>query len=300
MQSRLLTSLQIITVFELVTFCGTLAIAHEPVTSEETPAVPLRCFTSGGWQVAATDNFRMHHRGELSRVDLQRLARHLEVKRSATGSKWLGSDFASTWSVECDVFLHSSDVQYEQHSRMPAETIGYARLKVGRGKVWSRRLDLRWQSDPVQTFEVASHELTHIVLADRFCWYQIPRWADEGIAIASEEGVRPERLAGVLREAVQTGRLFSLQELLAARVYPQDRQMADLFYAQSASLVRYLAETYGHEQVIELADSASRHGMKSTIAEISTLRSTAELEQVWMEWLARTAERQATLIALDD
>ena len=275
------------------------SVSGEEISADEA-AVPIRFSTANGWQVASTSNFRIHYGREMPRRELQTLADHLELRRQQTGTTWLGEQFAKRWSVVCDVFLHGSDRQYEQHSRMPAATVGYSRLKVGRGRVWSRRLDLRWHAETSRSLDVVSHELTHIVLADRFCWRQIPRWADEGIAIASETGARPERLAGVMREAIQSGRLFSLQELLAARAYPQDRQMADLFYAQSASLVRYLAETYGHEQVIELADSASQNGLESAIAETFPLRSAAELDQQWREWLSRTPERRATVIALDD
>ena len=294
MKTRLLMS-----ILPLVVMASAPAFENRSVSANDV-SVAVRHFVSDGWQVAATQNFHIHHRGAVSVKRLQQLADHLETRRHTIGTTWLGSEFASHWSVTCDVFLHQTDAQYEQHSRMPAETVGYARLKVGRGKVWLRRLDLRWQTEGQKTFDVASHELTHIVLAERFCWRQIPRWADEGIAIASETGERPERLSRVLLDAAEAGRLFSIRELLTAHSYPGDRQMADLFYAQSASLVKYLAETHSYEHVLRLADASTTHEVTSAISATTTARDATYLGQRWEAWLRSNQGADSVLVARDE
>ncbi|NQV24095.1 MAG: hypothetical protein HQ518_06970 [Rhodopirellula sp.] len=265
--------------------------------SKDQPSVPVQHFVSNGWHVAATRNFRIHHRADLTSSSLQRLASHLETQRHTIGSTWLGAEFAATWSVTCDVYLHQTDLQYEQHSGMPVETVGYSRLKVGRGKVWSRQLDLRWHRDHTRTFDVASHELTHIVLADRFCWRQIPRWADEGIAITVETGDRRERLANVLQDAVEANRLFSIRDLLTARNYPSDRQLADLFYAQSASLVAFLAEAHGYQQVLRLAEMSTEQDVSVAVASVTNWRDATELETRWQAWLRQSRKADSLIVA---
>ena len=297
MQTRFLTPhFQFALLASLVISGERLAEAQQSVIHAAATEVALQQSAMNGWQLAASDNFVIHHRGEFGREEIERLARHLEARRRTIGSTWLGSDFVSKWSSACEVYLHRSDGQYEHHSRMPAETIGYARLKVGRGKVWSRRLDLRWHSEDERTLEVASHELTHIVLADRFCWRQIPRWADEGIAVGAEKGDRRDRLNQVLHEATESGRLFSVYELLSARGYPNDRGLADLFYAQSAALVSYLVEAHDYEVVLQLADAISEHGVEAGVRSLPAMRDARDLETRWRAWMQRPKQAESAIM----
>ncbi len=50
---------------------------------------------------------------------------------------------------------------------------------------------------------ILPHEVTHVVLADLFTTQQIPRWADEGIAVLAEPNAEQEIRAAELQEPLR-------------------------------------------------------------------------------------------------
>jgi hypothetical protein len=57
------------------------------------------------------------------------------------------------------------------------------------------------------------HELTHVVLAEKFTRKQIPRWANEGMAILSEPAARQATRRAAMQRALATTGRFAAGEL---------------------------------------------------------------------------------------
>ena len=200
----------------------------------------------------------------------------------------------ATWSVKCDVFLYPTPAEYQQKTRFAADSWGFADLEIGEGKVWMRRLDLR-SDNAARVMNVAIHELTHVVLADRFAFRQIPRWADEGIALNSEPASRQDDMRGWLAAEIRQGRGFSLAQLMSMRQYPQDKHLGDLFYAQSGSLIEFLLTQNSdtEEGVLRFVENTQQN-LDKPVSGVSL----AKLEVEWKAWLLKSASGPQTGVQL--
>ena len=85
-------------------------------------------------------------------------------------------------------------------------------MEIGEGKVWRRQIIVRGDK-PAEIKRVLGHELTHVILADRFPTKQIPRWADEGIAVLSEPASRLPGLSEIMTDALAKGDLLKTSHL---------------------------------------------------------------------------------------
>lgn len=91
-----------------------------------------------------------------------------------------------------------------------------------------------------------AHELTHLLVyqATGSGYTYVPRWLDEGLAVLNEPSPDPAyQLA--LEAAFRANRLLPIETLCAP--FASDAAAAQLAYAQSQSLVRFIRERYGNE-----------------------------------------------------
>lgn len=290
---RCLPLIFVFTAWSVATGLAPILRAAESVPAQRVRAEVLRHSQANGWHVAESRNFRFHHHSQSKLVD--RLAVLCEDSRTAIRHRWLAAFGAANWSIKCDVFLYPTPTEYQQKTRFPADSWGFADLEIGEGKVWMRRLDLRSDNE-ARVFNVAVHELTHVILADRFAHKQIPRWADEGIALNSEPATRQRDMRGWLAGEIKQGRGFTLQQLLSMQQYPQNKHLGDLFYAQSGSLVEFLLvqNSDSEEGVIRFVENAQR-GLDKPLSGVSL----AKLESEWKAWLLKSHSEGGVQLAAD-
>ncbi|MBX3441363.1 MAG: hypothetical protein KF774_03065 [Planctomyces sp.] len=248
---------------------------------------------SSGWKVLESKCFRIHYVGgsELA----ERLVPICERNCHDLRSRWLGVVRQGGWSVKCDVYLYPTGAEFERRSRFPQQMWGVADLSVGDGRVWMRRLHVR-TDDRDKLENVLVHELTHVVLAERFTDRQIPRWADEGIAVLSEPAERREHYAEWLRQEASSRRLYSLRELTRFAHVPQGERQSELFYGQSGALVEYLLteRKLSEAEILKLIDDVQRRGWESAVSKQFPTLSSVRFESEWRDWLL---SRPATEIA---
>ena len=146
-----------------------------------------------------------------------------------------------------------------------------------------RRIDIR--GDRADWFtEALAHELTHIILADRFTEVPIPHWADEGMAIQADT-LTKRRLHGKdLQAAVANGGEFRLAELLTMENYPHPSRMGT-FYGQSASLVEFLTKLGTKQQLVDFVDQATAVGYDVALRNVYAIAGVGALEQQWQRHL---------------
>lgn len=167
-----------------------------------------------------------------------------------------------------------------------------------RGRVVKRRIDLRADADD-WLYSALPHELTHVILAEKFADRQIPRWADEGMAILTEPVARQAiRRTAMQRAGAKTSH-YGAAELMSIRDYPQgDRR--DAFYGQSASLVAYLIERDSPARFLDFVQLGQKQGFERALADVYGIRSLAELDGSWQPQLlepGQSAELFASRIA---
>jgi hypothetical protein len=201
--------------------------------------------------------------------------------------RWLNDAAQKDWSPKCDIYLYPSGKEFERLTHTPADGWGFADLAVGEGRVWVRRLHLR-SDDAEKCTAVLTHELTHVVLAERFTQKPIPRWADEGMAVLSEPAERQRDQLGWLVEEAGQRRLFGLRDLTRQQDVPRDRRQCDLFYAQSGALVDYLLTEHGlsEARLMAFVEDCDSRGWDATVKKWFPETTTARFESSWKDWLA--------------
>ncbi len=250
-----------------------------------------------GWQIVESKSFRIHHVGQSSVAE--RLAPLCEQTRLSLQRRWLDGTAKSDWSPQCDLFLYPSGAEFQRQTRFPMETWGFADLEIGDGNVWLRRLHVR--ADNAQRLDkLLIHELTHVVLADHFAKHQIPRWADEGIAVLSEPVARRNESRRWLEQVAAQGRIFSLKELASQRYVPRDKRLGDLFYAQSAALIEFLLteRKLSESELLHFVSESESRGLNVTISRWFSDVTMTELESEWRQWM--TTSRTDIQLAEDE
>jgi Peptidase MA superfamily len=248
----------------------------------------------GPWRLQDTVNFCVCCP---SNMDPAAIGRTCESLREELSKKWLGDNSSTlTWKSRCYVVVHPSLASYVREvGEAGRGTLGSSLIKNDRGQVVSRRIDVRGDlSEPLRA--ALPHEMTHVVLADAFPGDELPRWADEGMAMQADP---PDKLAAHARDldaAVAGGTAFRVPELLVKDAYPMGDRRA-VFYAQSASLVSYLAARKQPSQFVAFAHRATSQGYDTALREIYGIHDVGQLEQFWRARSALALKRvPATLL----
>jgi hypothetical protein len=96
-----------------------------------------------------------------------------------------------------------------------------------------------------------AHELTHVLVGQLTfsCLSDIPTWLQEGLAVYGEGGLETAAQRQ-LTQAIQADELLSVRSLSGN--FSEDPAKADLSYSQSYSLVNFLIEHFGQDQMTAL------------------------------------------------
>lgn len=245
----------------------------------EAPPVTVRHFERGadGWARAETANFRILH--NQSREVAEQVAQGAEQTRRAMAAKWFGG-FKTDWNPRCDLYLHASSSDYSRATGVPATSPGHSSIRTDAGRVISRRIDLHCDDVKNMIRAVLPHEATHVVLAGQFGEQQIPRWADEGMAVLTEPREKIELHLKNLGRCRQENHLFSVRQLMQMADYPDPRYIT-AFYAQSVSLVEFLSAEKGPQVFTLFLREALRENYEASLQRHYGYRNFDELQRKW-------------------
>lgn len=237
----------------------------------------LKSYETQGWLVQESATFRVFCRPSLGVA--KRFPAACEALRTQLQETWFGSA-SDTWSPRCDIVVHPSVNEYVRElGPASRQSSGCASVDIQKGKVTLRRIDLRADADDWMNTALP-HELTHVILAEKFTEKQIPRWADEGMAILTEPALRQtERRQSMQRAMARSGRL-SAAELASMKDYPA-AERRDAFYGESASLVAYLIERDSPARFLEFLQLSQKQGFDQALADVYRIRSSADLDAHW-------------------
>lgn len=139
------------------------------------------------------------------------------------------------------------------------------------------------------------HEMVHLLLHAHITGNRLHRWLEEGIAQWASDGVADlleEPHNTVLTEAILSGKVLPFSVL--ADDFPYDNRALNLAYAQSRSIVFYIADTYGVDKIMKILDLMKEGaGLEESVRHSLSI-SLPELEKQWMH----SEERPAAIIAM--
>lgn len=233
------------------------------------------------WHVVETANFKIYCYGS-SGVSPQ-TASACESLRTKLAARWL-ADPQREWTPKCDLVLHTSEEGYlREVGAAGRSTAASTLIDRTAGRVSLRRIDVK-ATRPGWHEGALGHELTHVLLADRFARHALPRWVDEGVAILADTSDKQRRHRQDLEQALAARREFRLIELVTLIDYPEAHRWG-AFYGQSASLVEFLVERFGERPFLDFVEAAGKQGYERALATAYQL-STAELERQWRAHVA--------------
>ena len=119
-----------------------------------------------------------------------------------------------------------------------------------------------------------------MVLADLFTSQQIPRWADEGMAVLSEPSSEQILRAKDLHLPLKSGRLFKMADLMVMD-YP-DGEHWGLYYAQSVSLTKFLVERGTPQQFVQFLSTSQRNGLEVELQRSYGFKNYQDLQDQWL------------------
>ena len=227
--------------------------------------------------VAETPNFRVHCCTTSER--LRELAESCERLKARTQTMWLGES-STSWQPRCEVVVHATVGTYCRTLGPGSErTSGCSTVRLDKGRVAERRIDLRSDAEGWLS-ETLPHELTHVVLADRFTERRIPAWADEGIAMLAESPDKLQRRLNELRGVVTAGRTLALRQLVSLENGPTPESRA-AFYGQSVTFAGLLLERGTPQQLIQFVEAGQRDGHDKALRDVYGVESWSALESDW-------------------
>ena len=261
------------------------ATSRQPVTPQSAaplaparpPAQPtVRSYQSGRWYVWRTENFRICTTD--SQRNLRDLALHCEDLKTRLESIWFADASGErAWDPPCDVLVHANLKDYQRSlGAEVGDSVGVTTMQYDRGRVLTRRVDVRIDAEGWRV-DALPHELTHVVIADRFGNRPLPPWLDEGIGILSEsDSLRRQRVAAY-EEARGRGTVYQTRELVTLRSFPHP-DYRDAFYVQSAAMVRMLCERNGPEGFARFARRSLDSGLDRALRETYEIAGVGELQ----------------------
>ena len=133
------------------------------------------------------------------------------------------------------------------------------------------------------------HEVAHLVIEQSAGGRnsRVPFWLHEGLA-SNNTDLPDASLTLALEKAIEEESLFPLETLCAPPL--ADQSSTQLFYAQSASLVRYLQNLYGNQQLRDLVSAYGDGADCSGGVEREFGISLNELEAEWQAHLREGSE----------
>ena len=219
----------------------------------------------------------------------RRFADQAEKFRTEKALQWLGQEMPP-WSQPCPL-----RVNITQNGGGGGETSFSFGYDGNRPVVRSQQMSIH---GPVRQLleSVLPHEITHTVLAYHF-GRPVPRWADEGGSVLSENNEERFNHDVKNREYLNAGRGIRLLVLFPLAEYPRDMHV---LYAQGYSVSAYLVERgggglAGRTKLLQFltigmrSDNPRAHGTPATwnaaVQQVYGFESVDELEKAWLDHL---------------
>lgn len=224
-----------------------------------------------------TTNFVVHAPTEQI---AQRMGQLAERYRREKAIQWLGYEMPP-WPQPCPL-----DVRIGMNGPSGATSFNFN--QYGPPAVLGQHMQINGPLDRLMA-SVLPHEITHTVFAHHFK-RPVPRWADEGGSVLSEDDAERARHNKLTRQILNANQQIPLRTLLRLTEYPNGKVMH--LYAQGYSLSEYLVNYRGDRRLFLKFVAMGMQNRNSNWDQAAWTcyrhRSVEELEQAWLKHLRDT------------
>lgn len=212
----------------------------------------------------------------------QQVGQMAEFYRKEKALLWLGQEMQN-WPQPCPI-------QVKVTNRGSG---GATHFAFDKGRVLGQSMNIEGSLERMLN-SVLPHEITHTVFAYHFrC--ALPRWADEGGSVLSEDEVERNRHDQMVRQILNSGHAIPLRRLFAMYDYPRGNVHA--LYAQGYSVVDFLVGKSSRRTFLSFIGQAMAQGWDRAIQTHYPYRSVEELEQAWLQHLRDTKKQPPHILA---
>lgn len=210
----------------------------------------------------------------------QQVGQYAEHYRKEKALQWLGYEMPP-WRQPCPL-----RVTITMNGSGGATSFAF-----DRGQILSQDMHIEGSLDRLLA-SVLPHEVTHTVFAHYFrC--PVPRWADEGGSVLSEDDVERSRHDRMVRDILNTpGRAIPLRRLFSLTQYPRDVMV---LYAEGYSVTNFLVGRSSRAAFLTFLAHGMRGDWDGAVRTHYRYRSIEELEQAWWQHLRDTRRPPAQL-----
>lgn len=201
-----------------------------------------------------------------------------EVYRKDKAIMWLGQEMP-TWPQPCPLQVV---VSMEGPS-------GATSFHFGNGRVLGMKMEIQGPLDRLLA-SVLPHEITHTVFAHHFR-QPVPRWADEGGSVLSEDELEKDRHDRLTRQILNRGQQIPLRRLFGLKEYPREVMC---LYAQGFSMSDYLVKRSNHGAFLNFVGHGMQYGWDSAAQSFYGHRNVEDLEEAWLKHLRDTKNSPRT------
>jgi hypothetical protein len=238
-------------------------------------ALPCRLFAAG----YATQNFTV----EAPTAEIARqIGERAEYFRREKALQWLGREM-TPWGQRCPIKVTVT----------MGGAGGATSFAFDNGQILHQQMNIEGSLERLLN-SVLPHEVTHTVFAYHFR-RPVPRWADEGGAVFSEDEMERDRHDRLVRQILNSGRPIPLRRLLSLTDYPSE-VMA--LYAEGFSVTSFLIGKSSRPAFLNFVADGMRMniGWDRALQTHYQIKNVEDLEQAWLTHL-RNTKRQPTQLA---
>lgn len=201
-----------------------------------------------------------------------------EKYRRQKAIEWLGREIPN-WGQKCPLTVTLTP------GGRGTSGGGATTFAFDRGSILEQHMQVEGDLEQV-LYSVLPHEITHTVFAFHFR-DKVPRWADEGGSVLSENDYERGRHDDLVRRSLASGKAFRLRYLFDLENYPRDGQDVMTLYAQGYAIVRHLVERSSKPAFLNFLRDAKQTGWDQALRKHYNVESVEVLEQQWIDWMKR-------------
>jgi hypothetical protein len=202
----------------------------------------------------------------------QQVGQYAERYRREKAIQWLGQEMRN-WTRPCPVRVTVT----------MNGSGGATSFQFGNGSIMDMDMHIEGTADRLLA-SVLPHEITHTVFAYYFR-QPVPRWADEGGSVLSEDEQERNHHDHLVRQILNTpGRAFPLRRLFTLTQYPRDVMV---LYAEGYSVTNFLVNQGGRQVFLGFIATGMRGDWDGAVRAYYRYNSIEELERAWVRSLSQ-------------
>lgn len=208
----------------------------------------------------------------------QQFGQMAEHYRKQKAMEWLGREM-EPWPQPCPLYVKPT----------MSGAGGATQFNYGNGTYTIIAMNIE---GPVERMlnSVLPHEVTHTVFAHHFR-FPVPRWADEGGAVLSEDDQERQRHDLLCRQKLNTpGATIPLRRLFNLKEYHEVSDVM-VIYAEGYSISNFLVSQSDRPTFLNFVATGTRYGWDQGLRQYYGFQSVEQLEESWLQHLRSTRDQ---------